>query len=76
VAVIGAVLIVGVGAMFTTQGLSYADGKTVETVDTNTTRHITDYERVDLPTRLPFGFLVMLVGSVLALRGFGIEMAP
>jgi len=80
IAVIGATLVVGVGAMFTATGLEYRSGAVEDhTLQNNTTTNDTEivqtstryqYESVELPTRLPLGVLVMLLGGVGVLRGF------
>lgn len=73
VAVIGGVLVVGVGVMVVSTGLEYRSGETREVVDgtnaTNATNVEFQYSAVDLPTRLPLGFMIMLLGSVFVLRG-------
>lgn len=68
VATIGAVLILGVGAAITTQGLSYASGERVEQISNNTTEKVTTYQQADFPQRLSVGFLVMLLGGMLVIR--------
>jgi hypothetical protein len=74
VAVIGAVIVVGVGAIVGVSGLQYRDGTETTAVTnstTNTTVETTEfvYERTDTPTHLPLGTLVMLLGGLLTLRG-------
>lgn len=85
VAVIGATLVIGVGAMFTATGLKYQSGETVDNnlttnqsgndteiaVNNSTTTY--EYTNVQTPTRLPLGILVMLLGGAFALRGIDIS---
>lgn len=74
VAVIGAVMLLGVGVMITGTGLEYKSGQTVEEISNTTTEHTNQYTTVELPQRLPLGFLIMLAGGVLTLRAFNIEI--
>lgn len=76
VAVIGAVLIVGVGAMVTGTGLEYRDGKTEKQYYKNGSNSDLDrvavtphYSQVDTPAQLPLGMLWLLLGGTLTLRG-------
>jgi hypothetical protein len=69
VAVIGAVMIVGVGAVITTSGVEHRTGEVVTNSTANETVHEFTYERTETPTNLPLGTLFMLLGGVLALRG-------
>lgn len=81
-AVIGGTIVIGVGAMFTATGLEYRVGQEqVNTLTNNTTVNDTEirntsveyqYRSVDLPTRLPLGVLVMLLGGVGVLRGINL----
>lgn len=87
IAVIGATIVIGVGATFTATGLNVPTGETTEnnlTVVNNSTTNdtemvINDSETrqtttpVDLPTRLPLGLLVILLGGVAGLRGIDIS---
>jgi len=68
VAVIGAVLVLGVGAAVTTQGLSYPAGERVEQISNNTTERVTTYQQADFPQRLSVGFIVMLLGGTMVIR--------
>lgn len=83
VAVLGGVLVLGVGAQVTVDpaGLEVRAGETVEknyetvgneTVVANTTSTVTT-ESVPLPTRLPLGVLLMLLGGTGVLRGLDPE---
>lgn len=68
IALIGATLIIGVGAMITGTGLEYKSGEVHDQVSTNETRISYEYNKVPLPTQLPLGVLVILTGGVLAIR--------
>jgi membrane protein implicated in regulation of membrane protease activity len=70
VALIGGVLIVGVGAMFTAYGLEYRSGSVESNVSTNETSTQYQYDTVKTPTRLPLGALVMILGATVAVRQF------
>lgn len=69
VAVIGGVLVVGVGAMVATGGLEHRSGEVRTTTENNATVVEYQYAQADLPARLPLGYLLMLLGSVFVLRG-------
>jgi hypothetical protein len=69
VAVIGATLVLGVGAMTTLGGLEVRSGDRVVETSNNTTVTEFQYRQVETPTRLPLGALMMLLGSTLAIRG-------
>jgi hypothetical protein len=80
IAVIGATVILGVGAMFTATGLEYRAGQVDDhevqqhhaSNDTelavNQTESRDVYKAVALPTRLPLGLLVMILGGTGVLR--------
>jgi hypothetical protein len=76
VAVIGAVIIVGVGATVTTQGLQYRDGQTVEKEFRNESGEFVNnesaveatYREVETADQLSIGFLWMLLGGGPALH--------
>ncbi|RDZ65968.1 hypothetical protein C5B90_06370 [Haloferax sp. Atlit-12N] len=68
IALIGAVIVFGVGVMVTGTTLEYQSGKTEVAVDANETQINYDYTPVETPTRLPLGSLVMLTGGALVLR--------
>jgi hypothetical protein len=68
VAVIGAVLILGVGAVVTVSGVEHRSGEVVTTQPDNSTVHDFQYERTETPQNLSLGTLLMLLGGVLALR--------
>jgi len=69
IAVIGAVLVVGVGAAIADSGLERQTG-VVETTNetTNTTVKEFQYQQVPLPTNLPLGSLMAILGGVGVLR--------
>jgi hypothetical protein len=69
VAVIGAVLILGVGAIVTVSGVEYRSGQIDKPGPDNSTVTEFTYDRTDTPTNLPLGTLIMLLGGVLSLRG-------
>lgn len=72
---IGGTLVLGVGAMITTDGLRYRVGETQDmtltTVNNTTVANATDvsfqYAQLDAPTFLPLGALIMIFGVVLIL---------
>ncbi len=71
VSVIGGVLVFGVGAMVTADGLAYKTGEThVANAggDGNLTKVQNEYRPVETPTRMPLGTLVMLLGGALVLH--------
>jgi len=68
VAVIGGVLVFGVGAMVTADGLAYKTGETQVAGNDNVTEVTNEYETVETPTRMPLGTLVMLLGGALVLH--------
>lgn len=68
IGVIGAVIVVGVGAMTTAGGLEYKDGERHTAGNDNVTEIQNTYQSVDTPTRLPLGTLVMLLGGTMVLR--------
>lgn len=72
VAVIGAVIIVGVGATVTVTGLQYRDGQTKTHYNNSTGPDTTEveptYAELDTADKLPLGFLWMLFGAVPTLQ--------
>lgn len=68
VATIGAVVIVGVGAMVANGGLEFKTGEIETTVDNSTTETENQYNSVDTPTHLSLGAIIMLLGGTLFLR--------
>lgn len=68
VSVIGGVLVFGVGAMVTADGLAYKTGETHVAGNDNVTEITNDYQKVKTPTRMPLGVLVMLLGGALVLH--------
>jgi hypothetical protein len=76
VAVIGAVIVVGVGAMVTGTGLEYRDGERVDKEfggENNSTvvgeTVVPTYTQLDTPQHLSLGMLWLLLGGTLTLRG-------
>lgn len=69
IAVIGAVIVLGVGVAATTDGLYHQTG-VIETVNSTTNTTITEfqYERVEISNRFPLGMLILLLGGVGALH--------
>lgn len=73
IAVIGGVLVFGVGFMVTAGGLQFHSGATkVTNSTTNTTTVAYQYQSVSFPQRLPAGVLVMLLGGLFVLHGLNI----
>lgn len=72
-AVIGGVLVVGVGAMITTGSLEYRSGETETNVSANETQISYEYASADTPERLPLGALVMLLGALFTFHGLNPE---
>lgn len=68
IAVIGGVLVVGVGAMGMTDGYEQKVGETQIENSANETEIRYDYAPVETPTHLPLGVLVMLLGALLTLQ--------
>lgn len=68
VSTIGGVIILGVGTMVATHGLAYKSGE-LHTTGANNSTHITyQYATASMPTHLPLGILVMILGGVLVIR--------
>jgi len=71
-AVIGGVIVIGVGASVTDSGLEHQTGE--RQVITNESANRTEveiqaqYEPVQLPLNLPVGFLILLTGALLSLQ--------
>jgi len=68
IAVIGATLVVGLGAAITTGGLQYQTGETTTGGCCGDTTTAAEYQTYEPPASLPFGPLVMILGAVMALR--------
>jgi hypothetical protein len=73
VAVIGGVIVVGVGAGIVTQGgLDHKVGETRTITNETANQTVVDvepeYRPVGTPNRLPLGFVTMLAGSLLAFQ--------
>lgn len=76
VAVIGGILVVGVGAVITTEGGLVHQAGSQETIVNETENrtvvsHEPQYEPVETPVNLDLGFIIMLVGSLLSLQPLG-----
>lgn len=70
-AIIGAVVVLGVGVMVTTTGLEFRDGETrIHDNASNTTTIQYDYRTVSTPQHLSLGTLIMLLGGVGVLQSF------
>jgi len=69
IAVIGATIIVGVGAVVAEDGLQHQTGTVEHTVDSDTTEIERQYAEVETPLNLNLGTLIILIGGVLALHG-------
>jgi hypothetical protein len=67
-AVVAAVLIVGVGAGITADGLRYQSGEVQINESANKTVTEFQYQTTDTPRNLPVGSLVMLLGATFTLR--------
>lgn len=69
VAVIGGILVVGMGAMVANGGLEYRDGQ-IETTDpdTNTTTVEHTYSTAETPQQLSFAALIMILGGVITIQ--------
>jgi hypothetical protein len=72
IAVIGGVLILGVGGVVAGAGggLETKTGETEIQVDNTTTTTENEYSPVETPTKLPLGSLVMILGGAIVLRSF------
>jgi hypothetical protein len=68
VATIGAIMVVGVGAIVTTSGLEYQTGVVVMNETANKTVRDFQYGQTSTPRNLPLGGLIMAAGGVLVLR--------
>lgn len=66
-AVIGAVIVFGLGAGVTAEGLEVESGE-VEIEENGTVTTETQYSDVGLSTSIPFGTLLMFVGASMLLR--------
>ena len=65
IAVLGAVIVLGVGAGVSVDGLSYKSGEVHSTNSTtNTTTIEYQYQAVGLPVKLPLGLLLMIFGAL------------
>ena len=68
IALIGAILIFGVGFAVSVDGVSYQSGEVRTEVDNSTVQVEQQYQEMNTPDSLPVGTLVMLVGGTLSLR--------
>jgi len=73
VAVIGAVIVVGVGVSILTTGLQQRAGTIEESVNSSTTVISVQTEPVTLISSFSVGFIWSLLGSVLVLQGLAFE---
>lgn len=71
IAVIGAALVLGTGAMVTDTGLEYRTGETRinETADQTSVQY--EFSQTDTPQQLSLGGLWMLVGGLLMIQKLG-----
>lgn len=69
VAVIGGVLVLGVGVLVANGGLQYKTGEIKVTKPSGDVEVINQYSSTELPTHLPLGLLLMIAGSVFVFRG-------
>ena len=69
VAVIGATIIVGIGAVVIDDGLQERAGEVERTTANNTTEIDYQYREVETPMNLNLGTIITLLGGVLALHG-------
>ncbi len=68
IAMIGAALVIGTGAMVTETGLEYQTGETRINESDNTTVVEKNYENINTPQQLSLGGLWMLFGGLLAIH--------
>ncbi len=68
IALIGGVLIFGVGFAVSVDGVSVESGEVKTEVDNSTIEVEHQYQQMNTPDSLPVGLLVMLVGGTLSLR--------
>lgn len=68
IAVIGGIVVFGLGFMITTQGLQYESGEIETELGDGEVETESVYSDVELPTSLSLGTLVMLVGGVGLIR--------
>ncbi len=68
VATVGAVIIVGVGAMVSNEGLEVKTGEVQNQIDNSTTEVENQYQPISTPAHLSLGVIVMLLGGTLFLR--------
>lgn len=68
VAMIGAVIIIGAGAMVTDSGLEYSTGETQIQESDNRTVVEENYQSIETPQQLSLGGLWMLFGGLLAIQ--------
>jgi len=73
IAVIGAVLVVGVGATVLTTGLQHEAGKTEEQINSSTTTISVQTEPVQLISSFDAGLVLSLLGGAMTLQGLSFE---
>lgn len=68
IAMIGAAIVIGTGAMVADTGLEYKTGETQISESNNTTVVQHDYQSINTPQQLSLGGLWMLFGGLLAIH--------
>jgi hypothetical protein len=68
IAIIGATVILGTGAIVASSGLEYKTGETRIEESTNKTVVSNEYSSIDTPRQLSLGGLWMLFGGLLAIQ--------
>lgn len=69
IAVIGGVIVLGVGVMVTSGGLQYKTGESETQLPSGDVVTTNQYSTTELPTHLSLGLLLMLAGAVFVFRG-------
>jgi len=71
-AVVGGVIVVGIGSSVVDSGLQHKVGEqrviTNETANRTVVNTDAEYREVQMPMNLPFGFLILLVGALLVFQ--------
>lgn len=68
VAVIGGVIVVGIGAAAMTDGLQHETGQIETNVSENETEVTTQYDDVETPANFPLGPVIMILGAMMVIR--------
>lgn len=74
VSMIGAIIIIGLGASMMTTGLEAQTGQFEEVVNTTDGQNVTvehEYSPVEISTSFPFDAVTMLLGAVMLIRSTG-----